>query len=431
MENSILNQKLFKMAYMDTVTDLGNERFFKENGSIYLLNTKKNKYIIALDILKFKTLNNIYGYEFCNEILKELAIKLKNILPEDNITCRIMNDIFVTVFSYEKDIEKLLDELSIKASKLRVCNKDVSINLSIGVYEIKEKDKNINTVLSKAYMARAETKGKYTTNYYIYDDILESKITKEQIIESSMESALENKEFKVIYQPKIDTKTEKIIGAEALVRWEREDKIILPNEFIPLFEKNKFINKLDLYVYEEVCKDISNWKQKYEFVPVTSINVSKTHFEDENFIDEYVKIANKYKVNTNELDLEITESATVDQSIDILKILKKIKSNGFTISMDDFGTGYSSLSMLQIMPIDIIKIDKVFIDKADLNSDQNIINYIMLIAKHLGVKTVVEGVETQEQVEFVKKLGADLIQGYYYSKPMSKKDFEVYFIKNN
>ncbi len=125
MENSILNQKLFKMAYMDTVTDLGNETYFKEHGRIYLLNTKKNKYIIALDISKFKALNNIYGYEFCNEILKLLGNKIKNILPEDNITCRISNDIFVTLFSYEYDIRTILDKLSEKASKLRIRNRDI------------------------------------------------------------------------------------------------------------------------------------------------------------------------------------------------------------------------------------------------------------------------------------------------------------------
>lgn len=157
MENSILNQKLFKMAYTDTVTDLGNETYFKENGSIYLLNTKKNKYILTLDIFRFKALNNIYGFEFCNKILKLLAIKIKTILPEDNIMCRISNDIFATVFSYDYDIRILLDKLIKEASKLNIENKDISINLSIGAYKIKEKDRDINNVLSKAYMARAET----------------------------------------------------------------------------------------------------------------------------------------------------------------------------------------------------------------------------------------------------------------------------------
>lgn len=174
---------------------------------------------------------------------------------------------------------------------------------------------------------------------------------------------------------------------------------------------------------------MQSWKEKYNFEPNISINVSKEHFVNENFIEEYVKISDKYSIKRSQIDLEITESATIDENIDTLKILNSIKEKGYTISIDDFGTGYSSLSMLQNMPIDLIKIDKVFVDKADLNSDRNIINFIMLLAKRLGVKTIVEGVETEEQVEFIRKLKCDIIQGYYYSKPLSKADFEDYFNK--
>ena len=199
-----------------------------------------------------------------------------------------------------------------------------------------------------------------------------------------MENALKNKEFKIVYQPKVFTQTGKIRGAEALVRWERDGKIIQPGNFIPLFEKNKFIVKLDLYIFEQVCKDMQSWKEKYNFEPNISINVSKEHFVNENFIEEYVKISDKYSIKRSQIDLEITESATIDENIDTLKILNSIKEKGYTISIDDFGTGYSSLSMLQNMPIDLIKIDKVFVDKADLNSDRNIINFIMLLAKQIG-----------------------------------------------
>ncbi len=231
----------------------------------------------------------------------------------------------------------------------------------------------------------------------------------EQEIESSMEEALENQEFKVVYQPKIWIKNEEVMGAEALVRWHKNEETIPPNRFIPLFERNKFIIKLDLYIFEQVCKDIVSWKETYDFIPTISINLS---------------------INRNQIDLEITESATVDEKIDIVKILNRIKEQGFLISIDDFGTGYSSLSMLQSMPIDIIKIDKVFVDKADLASDKNIINYIMILAKRLGVETIVEGIETKEQADFAKKLGCDIIQGYYYSKPISREEFEVYFNSN-
>ena len=176
--------------------------------------------------------------------------------------------------------------------------------------------------------------------------------------------------------------------------------------------------------------DLDKWKKKFGAIPNVSINVSKEQFSNENFIDKYVEICNKYNLKPNEIDLEITESATIDPDMNLVKILNKIKENGFIISIDDFGTGYSSLSMLQNMPVDIIKIDKVFIDKADLSSDKNIINYIMLIAKHLETKTIIEGVETKAQVEFIKRIGGDIIQGYYYSKPRPKEEFEEYFSKN-
>ncbi len=429
ISNQKQNRKLYRTAYIDPITLLGNEAYFRENGSIFLEKQEKDKYIITLDINKFKALNNIYGYETCNNILKELGNKLIKILPPDNITCRISNDVFAAIFVYEKNIKRLLDNVYKNASNLKVGDISIDVNLSIGAYKISSEDKDINKILNKSYTARSKNKGLYNENYYIFDEVLENKINEEQKIESYMETALKNKEFKIVYQPKVFTETSKIRGAEALVRWERDGKIIQPGKFIPLFERNKFIIKLDLYIFEQVCKDMQSWKEKYDFEPNISTNVSKEHFVNENFIEEYVKISDKYNIKRSQIDLEITESATIDENIDTLKILNNIKDKGYTISIDDFGTGYSSLSMLQNMPIDLIKIDKVFVDKADLNSDRNIINFIMLLAKRLGVKTIVEGVETEEQVEFIRKLKCDIIQGYYYSKPLSKADFEDYFNK--
>lgn len=427
ISNQKKSLKLYKTAYIDPVTLLGNESYFKENGSEFLQNPLKNKYIITLDINKFKALNNIYGYEFCNKILKTLGEKLSTILPPDNITCRISNDIFASIFNYKNDISKLLDNIFYNLSQININNTNVHVNLSIGVYKIRPHDTDINKVLDKSYMARSKIKGLYHQNYYIFDDILENQLVEEQRIESYMDEALANNEFEVVYQPKTFTSNEKIAGAEALVRWHTRNTMVPPGKFIPLFEKNKFILKLDLYIFEQVCKDLSEWKKIYDFVPTISINVSKEHFVNENFIDEYVKITDKYNIERNKIDLEITESATIDENIDILKILNIIKEKGFIISIDDFGTGYSSLSMLQNMPIDIIKIDKVFIDKANLNNNRNIINYIMMLAKRLEVNTIVEGVETKEQADFVKNLKCDMIQGYYYSKPISMTEFTDYF----
>ncbi len=428
--NQEKNRKLYNIAYIDPVTSLGNQLYFQENGARFLQSHDKHCYILSLDINKFKALNSLYPYEFCNNILKCLAEKLATILPPKHITCRISNDVFASLFYYEGSIETLLDTILQDTSTLNIDGTMVHINLSIGVYQIKSMKTDINKLLVKAYMARAKIKGLYHTHYYIFDELLANQLMEEQEIESSMELALKNEEFIVVYQPKTLTSTEKLIGAEALVRWNKNGNLISPNKFIPLFEKNKFIMKLDLYIFEKVCKDIATWKEKYDYAPIISINVSKEHFVNENFIDTYVDICNKYHIDRKLIDLEITESATIDEKIDILKILNTIKEKGFTISIDDFGTGYSSLSMLQNMPIDIIKIDKVFVDKADLNSPNNIINYIMLLANRINVKTIVEGVETKEQAEFVKSLKCDMIQGYYYSKPLHKEEFEDYFNKN-
>lgn len=431
ISNQKKNQKLYKMAYIDSVTLLGNDAYFKENGTIYLQNnTSKSKYILTIDINKFKALNNIYGYGFCSEILKEFGQKLAQIMPPDNITCRISNDIFSSIFSYEQNINHLLEKVLEELSIIKIGDIHIPINLNIGAYKIHLRDRDIHKLLDKSYLARAKIKGQYHSHYYLFDEKLENQLLEEQEIESCMEQALEKKEFKVIYQPKTATSNEKMVGAEALVRWYKEGEIIPPNKFIPLFEKNKFIIKLDLYIFEQVCIDLSQWREKYQYMPTISVNISKEHFINENFINEYVKICNQYNIETNCIDLEITESATIDSNIDVLKVFRNIKEQGFIVSIDDFGTGYSSLSILQNMPIDIIKIDKIFVDKADLSTNKNIINYILLIAKSLGVKTIVEGVETKEQMEFIKSIQADMIQGYYYSKPLPKDDFEKYFKKN-
>ena len=204
-------------------------------------------------------------------------------------------------------------------------------------------------------------------------------------------------------------------------------RIFLHGKFIPIFEKNNFIIKLDEYIFEKVCKDIKKLKNQIEKMPTISINISKETLKENNFLDNYLKILSKYKVNASEIELEITEGVAVNNELDIKEILTNIKSKGFKISIDDFGTGYSSLNMLQIMPIKIIKIDKSFIDKINrFNNNQNLIEVIMMIAKKMNLKTVAEGVELKEQVEYLKSVKCDLIQGYYYSKPIKLEEFIEY-----
>lgn len=203
--------------------------------------------------------------------------------------------------------------------------------------------------------------------------------------------------------------------------------IFLHGKFIPVFEKNNFIIKLDEYVFKKVCKDIKVLKNKIKNMPIISVNISKETLIENNFLEKYLRILSKYKINASEIELEITEGIAINNELDIKEILTKIKNKGFKISIDDFGTGYSSLNMLQIMPIDIIKIDKSFIDKIDkFNNNENLIEVIMMIAKKMNLKTVAEGVEDKEQVDYLKKVKCDLIQGYYYSKPIKLEKFIEY-----
>lgn len=426
ISNAIKRRNLYKLAYIDDVTKLGNYNYFKEVGQEFILSSK-DVYLIVLDIDKFKSFNKKYGHELGSKLLYQIGKILGEILGKNTVICRLENDTFAVLFITKRDIIKEIEKIEKSLEKIKIDGKEYKVYFSIGIYKLKHTDKDIIKVLDKALIPHAEAKGNYDIQYKIFDEKIEEKIEKEHEIELVMEEALNNKEFEVYYQPKVSTVNGKVEAAEALVRWKRDGKLISPGDFIPVFEKNQFIIKLDTYIFENVCKDLSDWKNKYGKIPLVSINVSKEHFVKDKFIDEYVDIANKYNLKPNEIEIEITESASVNEEIDIINVMKKIKEAGFEISIDDFGTGYSSLSMLQNMPIDTIKIDKSFIDKiVSENQENDIVEFIILMSKKMHLKIVAEGVETVEQVKYLKKLKCDLIQGYYYSKPLTKIDFEKY-----
>lgn len=237
--------------------------------------------------------------------------------------------------------------------------------------------------------------------------------------------AINNNEFLIYLQPKFDTITEKIVGAEALIRRRVKDKIIMPNEFVPIYEKTGDITKLDMYVLEEVCKLQNKWKKlNFPLIPI-SLNESRHHLKNKNHLEELKKIINKYKADSNLIELEMTEN-TVVEDIDVAKkAAEDVKKLGFVVSMDDFGTGYSAFNILKDIEIDILKIDKEFFRNLEKNKRaQIIIETIIEMCKKLNIKTVAEGIENKEQLEFLKKVGCDAIQGYYFSKSITIEEFE-------
>lgn len=421
-------KKLYKLAYVDPITNLGNKNYFILKGNDLLSEYQHNLYIIVLDVDKFKWFNKKYGYEIGRKLLNKIGENLNNILNKNSIICRLSNDIFGILIETKENIIDIIKKMEKELNFIKIDNNEYRIYISIGLYKIEDNEKEVENVLDKALIAHSSVKGNYNVQYKVFDEKMEEKLEKEHEIELVMEEALKNNEFKIYYQPKISTKSEKSEEAEALVRWKRNGKVIQPNEFIPVFEKNQFIVKLDKYIFEKVCQDLLEWKYKYNKIPVVSVNVSKENFIISDFIKDYVEIVRKYGLQTKQIEIEITESAAIDESIDIVKIINNIKTEGFKISIDDFGTGYSSLNMLQNMFIDTLKIDKSFIDKINVSKNEyQVIQFILLLARKLNLKTVAEGVETREQLEFLKKYKCDLIQGYYYSKPLDKISFEKYF----
>lgn len=300
------------------------------------------------------------------------------------------------------------------------------IHFSAGVYMICDKKIPIERVYSYANGALDTINGQLETQIVMFDSKIRDQRLWEKEVENTMEDALKNKEFIVYLQPKYATVTEKLSGAEALVRWISKEKgFVSPGSFIPIFEKNGFITKLDDYMLESVAKIQGDWiKEGKEVVPI-SVNISRIHFSNPNLADHIRDIVDKYDVPHHVIELELTESAFFDDKNILLNTVKKLKEYGFEVSMDDFGAGYSSLNSLKDLPLDIVKLDgEFFRDSDDKERGEIVVRDAISLVKNLNMRIVAEGIETKEQVEFLALHGCDLIQGYYFAKPMPIDEFQ-------
>ena len=319
-------------------------------------------------------------------------------------------------------IEALLAELE---RTLREYPLKLSLELKAGCYHV-DKETPIDTMCDRASMAAGNIKGKYGKHLCVYEDSLRQKLLQEQSILNNMQTALANHEFVVYYQPKFSLATRTTVGAEALVRWERPGQgLVSPDAFIPLFERNGFITDMDVYVWDKVCADIAIWHKEYgeRMVPI-STNVSRVDIYNPHLDQILLDLVHKHNIPIGLLHLEITESASISSDNQLIQAVRTLAKAGFTIEMDDFGKGYSSLNMLSELPIDIIKIDRDFLRSSDADERQrNVIHFVIGLAKKMGVRTIAEGVETEEQLEFLHEAQCDMGQGYFYAKPMPKEKF--------
>ncbi len=425
---------LEKLVYVDSVTG-GNTMpyFYQKSEEIFLKNEEKQYALLYINVEKFKVMNEQLGRATCDNVLRFLNTFFCSQLREDECIGRQFADNFCILIEYkdERALALRLQKWCIAADKYAVEQKITwgLPTLQMGVYVIQNKEMSFEQMIDRAKLAVKETTWAVENKlrYGFYDDEVRQKLFREKQLEDRMVVALAEGEFKVYLQPKFSLPSETIGGAEALVRWESPNEgMIFPGEFIPLFEKNGFIVPLDLWVFEEVCRAQQRWKNMgYEPVKV-SVNCSRLHLKDPGFLQTYINIANRYHVEKWLLEIELTESVVMENSERLTQVIASIREAGFGCSMDDFGSGYSSLNMLQSIPVDTLKLDKIFFSQNDEpQRTEALVKSIVAMASALHMETVAEGVEVREQVEMLKRTGCHYIQGYVFARPMKLRDFEA------
>ncbi|MCQ2597160.1 MAG: EAL domain-containing protein [Treponema sp.] len=378
--------------------------------------------ILAYNLHDFRTTNALYGEEKCNELLKFIASKLQSLYEKEPLIGCFGGDHFVVLIESSNKKKRNIQYHPERIMKSSPIPNQI---LKVGLYAPIDKNQPVVLSCARAFSSINKIKDQYNVCYAEYDESSLEEEKKVHELEENMESALKNGEFHVFYQPKHATRSEYLAGAEALVRWKRPDgTLISPNDFIPIFEKNGFITELDLYILDRVCRDQKRWlNENLEIVPV-SVNFSRKDFMDEELVEKQIQIVDSYGIDHKYIHYEVTETECEIKIEDLIKLLKRLKSENFYIEMDDFGSGYSSLGALSDLPIDVIKIDKKLIDK--IEKDDAIVLGIIYIGKRRELKIVAEGVENRSQLEILRNNSCDLIQGFYFSEPISVDGFENY-----
>lgn len=422
------NQKeLMDIAYVDEVTGgYSFAKFFKD-AELLLPETYKKTAIVSMDIDGFKYFNDMFGYGEGNDLLRYIWQEVKESLNEGEILAHGVADTFIFLLRFDTREELLwrINDLCLRLNNYITKSGQVyKLSLSMGIYEVDGETDDIVSMADRAYIARQTIKNKGDTAWAFYDGAVRDKLLHEKEIESQMEKALADGEFIAYYQPKYSTKEQKLIGAEALVRWRRSDGIIvLPYQFVPLFERNGFINKVDRYMFELVCRQQMLWlEQGLTPVPI-SVNMSRMCLYDPHIVDEYISVLEASGLPAAYIKLELTESAFFENISIMNSVIEALHKVGIKVLMDDFGTGYSSMMMLKNVAIDVLKLDKSFVDDIGDDRSEKIISNIIYLAHSLQIEVTAEGVETEAQFEFLKKAGCDEIQGYYFGKPLPAEEF--------
>ncbi len=422
-------QKIFDMAYFDELTGLANRSHFRQSldEQINYAQRSHNKLaVLFIDLDGFKEINDTQGHERGDEYLKIIAKRLKAVLREGDFIARLGGDEFcIIVNDIKEDIDatKLAQRcLNLSRESIVLDHQKINPKMSIGIAIFPDDGRSVSTLLKAAdtamYSAKQAGKQKYT--YYNAD--MTSRAIERQQLENDLKQALLNSEFELWYQPKISLDSYKISGVEALLRWNHPEKgLVMPDQFIAVLERMGLINKIGEWVIKNACHQQQQWKQQGLHINV-AINIASGHFASEQFPQSIIQSMQQYELVAGDLEIEITESQTrnIEQH---LRVSQQLRNKGIKIAIDDFGTGYSSLSVIKNLQIDTLKVDREFIrELPEEPSSALMVSTIVNMSMALGYAVVAEGVETREQVEFLQQIGCQVVQGYYFSRPVVAED---------
>ncbi len=415
-------EEIYRLTLAQNITNDRSPAMFISVANELINKAPEKKYaLIQFDVAKFKAINEMYGEHFGDELLNYFLESLKILCNQDQLYVRLTADVFMILVSYETR-EDILAFVELLNNNL-LNYKDTAYRLVFGICEITDIHLPLRKFGDHAALARQSLKANALEHVAFYEEGMKNSVLNSKHVEDHMGKALANHEFVMYLQPKYSIEKNVVVGAEGLVRWFQDGKMIPPDQFIPIFEKNGFIKKMDAYIWEEACKTIRRWMDS-DITPVPiSVNVSRVHLDSGSFITVLNNLVEQYRIPKELLEIEITE--TVGNTDLMVEHITTLKEQGFVLLMDDFGSGYSSLNTLKDTQFDVVKIDKCFLqDFIGSERGQKIVEHTISMTKAIGLDLVAEGVETREQAEFLSDCGCDTAQGFYYAKPMPVPEFE-------
>lgn len=431
-------KKIYHLAHHDILTGLYNRTSFEsmlEQAISHANRVNTALAVMFIDMDRFKVINDSLGHDVGDKLLQEVAQRLENSVRDTDFVARIGGDEFIVVLT---DIEKMISVAAIAekiVNNLRqlyiIDSYDVNSSPSIGISMFPEDGYEVKTLMKNADIAMYHAKEQGRNNYQFFTEELNLSVQERLKIESNLKTALAENEFDLYYQPKIHAKTKKIIGVEALVHWSHPTYgLIEPNKFIPICEETGIIKQLGYSVINKACQQLKHWKAQGIFVTV-SVNLSAKQLQEVNLVSRLQEIMSEHQIEKNELELEITETAAMQDTALSIRQMEQLNEMGIRLSIDDFGTGFSSLSYLKLFPIQVLKLDRAFV--RDIPTDENdraICAATISLAHKLGLKVVAEGIETLEQQAFLNNLDCDYFQGFLYSKPLPELSITQFIQKN-